>query len=91
MGKNAIPNAYALLAAIFAIIVSGKLDLNQQNVVGNFLQTIGQSILTINAADQQQGNNNSQSKGEEMYYQLKLLKDQIQYMEDKLNEKDYED
>ncbi|PAB60732.1 hypothetical protein [Anaeromicrobium sediminis] len=91
MGKNinnTITNAYAILAAVFAIIVAERLDLNQQNVFGNFIQTLGQSILTISAAgEQQEKANMPESKDYEMYYQIKMLKEQIEHLENKLTKK----
>lgn len=38
-----------LLAALLAIIVSDKLSEDQQNILGNFLEALGQNILLIQA------------------------------------------
>ncbi len=46
------PNQLALLSTILGIIISNNLNSNQQNAFGNFLEAIGQIILTINAQSQ---------------------------------------
>ncbi len=38
-----------LLAALLAIMVSDKLNEDQQNIFGNFLEALGQNILLIQA------------------------------------------
>lgn len=38
-----------LFAALLAIIVSDKLNEDQQNIFGNFLEALGQNILLIQA------------------------------------------
>lgn len=38
-----------LLAALIAIIVSDKLNENQLNILGNFVEAVGQNILLIQA------------------------------------------
>jgi hypothetical protein len=38
-----------LLAALLAIIVSDKLNGDQLNILGNFVETLGQNILLIQA------------------------------------------
>ncbi|CVK20949.1 hypothetical protein [Sporomusa sphaeroides] len=38
-----------LLAALLAIIVADKLNEDQQNIFGNFLEALGQNILLIQA------------------------------------------
>lgn len=38
-----------LLAALLAIIVADKLNEDQQNILGNFLEALGQNILLIQA------------------------------------------
>jgi uncharacterized protein YlxW (UPF0749 family) len=38
-----------LLAALLAIIISDKLNEDQLNILGNFVETLGQNILLIQA------------------------------------------
>lgn len=38
-----------LLAALLAIILSDKLNENQLNILGNFVESVGQNILLIQA------------------------------------------
>ncbi len=40
------PNAFALLAAFLGILITVCLDADEQNAVGNFIVSIGQSTLT---------------------------------------------
>ena len=46
------PNELATLATIIGIIIALKFNVNQQNVVGNFLIGVAQSILIIAAQTQ---------------------------------------
>lgn len=43
------PYEFSLLGAVAGFIISPTLTVNQQNSLGNFLELIGQVILTINA------------------------------------------
>ncbi len=39
----------SLIGSILGLIISEGLDMNEQNIIGNFLELVGQVILTYNA------------------------------------------
>lgn len=43
---------FIILATVISIVIVKILDINQQNVFGNFLQAIGSNISTIAAYDE---------------------------------------
>ena len=43
------PYEFSAIAVIMGLIISPALTVNQQNSLGNFLELLGQVILTINA------------------------------------------
>lgn len=60
------PYEFSLFGVIAAYIIAPSLDANQQNSVGNFLEEIGQIILTIasqNITVRQAQSNNTESVG----------------------------
>jgi hypothetical protein len=59
------PGLFTIIAEILGLYVADNLKLNQQNSVGNWLQLVGQVILTFNAQQQlrQQGPGTSPSAG----------------------------
>jgi len=90
------PIELATLATIIAVIVANKLDINGQNVVGNFIEAVGQSILLIAAQaqsietqEQNQGENNEKGKNndnnKELQKQIDELKRNIKNLEDTKN------
>lgn len=90
------PSQLATLATVIGIIIAVKLNTNQQNVIGNFLTGVAQSILIIAAqaqniqsqAENQDGNNgNSNSSGSNMDLQKQIdeLKEQIKKFEDNMS------
>lgn len=74
-------NEFTALATILGFIIANRLNLNQQNSLGNFIELVGQTILTISAQSSTlQSDNNSSDVVE----QLELLKKQIKLIEKKL-------
>ncbi|MTI47826.1 hypothetical protein [Sporosalibacterium faouarense] len=69
------------LASVLGFIIASRLNSNQQNSFGNFLQLLGQTMLTISAQDStlQSDDNNSQ-----VAEQLELIKKQIEIIERQL-------
>ena len=71
-------NAYefSLIGVIAAYIISISLNTNEQNSIGNFLEEVGQILLTISA--QNMNLNNSQNiKIEEIMNEIEKLKMEI--------------
>ena len=94
--EECTPSELATLAAIIAIIVANKLDINGQNVVGNFIEAVGQSILLIAAQaqsietqEQNQGKDNEKGKNndnnKDLQKQIDELKKNIKNLEDNKN------
>ncbi|WP_130805387.1 hypothetical protein [Senegalia massiliensis] len=75
------PNEFTALATILGFITANRLNINQQNSLGSFLQLVGQTILTISAQSStlESDNNNS-----DISEQLESIKKQIQLIEKKL-------
>lgn len=55
------PKQFALLSSLIGILIIDKLDINQQNSLGNFLINVGQVILTSAAQGQLIQSNNQQN------------------------------
>lgn len=70
------PDELTILAALVALGLSKSLDLNQTNVLGNFLAAVGTLMTTIVAEKQALGvQNETQS---DVQKQIKELQDQMQ-------------
>ena len=78
------PYELATLATALGVIIAKQLNANQQNVVGNFIEAVGQSILTIaaqiqNIQSQSQdqsgntGNSNSNGSNKDLQKQIDEL------------------
>ena len=90
------PCELATLATAVGVIIAAKLNVNQQNVVGNFLTGLAQSILIIasqtqnlQAQDQNQsgdnGNSNLSGSSKDLQKQIDELKKYIKKFEDNMN------
>ncbi len=79
---NANPGPFSLLASLIGIAFANKLNSNQQNSLGNFFESLGQSLLTY--AAQQQLLQSKEDK-QQLYEQIQLMKQQLKYFEDRLN------
>ena len=90
------PSQLATLATIIGIIIASKYNINQQNVVGNFLDGVGQTLFIIAAQAQNlqpqtgngggdNGNSNSNSGNKDLQKQTDELKKYIKKFEDNIN------
>lgn len=95
------PGELATLATIIGIIIASKLNINQQNVVGNFLDGVGQTIFIIAAQAQNlqaqvqnpggdNGNSNlsgsnSDNSNKNLQKQIDELKEYIKKIEESMN------
>jgi hypothetical protein len=95
------PCELATLATVVGVIIAAKLNVNQQNVVGNFLTGVAQSILIIAAQAQnlqtqeenQCGDNgnsnlsgsNSKNSNKDLQKQIDELKEYIKKFEGNIN------
>lgn len=83
---NKIPaSEFALLGALLGVLISGKLNPDEQNSIGNFIVSVGQSVLTIAAqAENQKSQQSAQiqrqyiaNQIDQLSMQLDLLKKQL--------------
>lgn len=92
------PNELATLSTIIGIIIASKFNdnVNQQNVVANFLFSIAQTIFLIasqiqnlQSQDESQsednGNNNSNGNNNDLQKQIDELKEYIKKFEGNMN------
>jgi hypothetical protein len=76
------PNQFAILSTIFGLILQDDLNINQKNALGNFIVSIGQTLLTAAAQEQSQQTDDSQNDHihddiEELKSQINLLKEEL--------------
>lgn len=76
------PKQFAALATIFGLLLLDDLSLDQQSALGNFLLSVGQTILTASAQEQSLQSCNSQNDQvnndiEDLKKQIALLKKEI--------------
>lgn len=69
------PYLYSLYATIFAYIISSFLDLNAMNAFGNWLEQVGQILLTIAA---QASATPSDEEYNNLVNEVKYLKEEIE-------------
>jgi hypothetical protein len=76
------PKQFSLLSSIIGILLIDELDLGEQNSLGNFIVSIGQTILTAAAQGQLLQDNNSQN--DDAAHEIEALKKQLSELEKKL-------
>ncbi|MCG8502213.1 MAG: hypothetical protein MJB12_17650 [Firmicutes bacterium] len=79
------PNTFGILAGLLGVAIANNLDLNEQNSLGNFIESVGQIILTVNAQAQlQQDEQEKQKQNQYLQLQIDLLKKQIELLEEQI-------
>lgn len=78
---NIPPGPFAILANLIGIAFAKNLNSDQQNSLGNFFMSIGQSMATFNA---QQSLQQSQADNQRMYDQIQLMKEQLKFFEERI-------
>jgi len=89
------PSELATLATIAGVIIASKLNINGQNVVGNFIEGVGQSILIIAAQAQnlqaqqqnqtsEKSDSNTDGKNADFQKQIDELKEHIKKFENNM-------
>ncbi len=78
-----------LLAALLAIILSDKLNVNQLNILGNFIESLGQNILLIQAvvsSDPPATNSDSSSNTQvqDLEKSIDMLRQELETMKAKI-------
>jgi hypothetical protein len=79
------PKLFTILATLIGILLIDNLDTSQQNSLGNFIVSVGQTMLT--AAAQDQNLQSSDSQDNHIRQQIQLLKQQIHALEIELDNK----
>lgn len=77
------PKQFAILASFLGILLIDDLDIDQQNSLGNFIVSVGQSILT--AAAQGQIVESDNKKNQQIRQQIEILKQQINELESNID------
>ncbi|WP_312561952.1 hypothetical protein [Anaerospora sp.] len=78
-----------LLAALIAIIVSDKLNENQLNILGNFVEAVGQNILLIQAIvssspSATDSDSSANTQVENLQESMNRLQQELEAMKDKI-------
>lgn len=71
------PTQFALISTIFGLILQNDLNVDQKNALGNFIVSIGQTLLTAAAQEQSLQSDNSQNDIEDLKIQVALLKKEL--------------
>lgn len=79
------PKQFALIAAVIGVAISDNLSVDEKNALGNFIVSIGQSILTEAAQESfLQGNNSDDNVGNE----IEELKKELAQLKKRLDKRD---
>lgn len=71
------PFEFTTLGTIIGYIISYNLTINQQNSIGNWLELVGQIVLTFNAQGSGQINNPTCQEFNELKNEVRRLQNQI--------------
>ncbi|WP_432405458.1 hypothetical protein [Wukongibacter sp. M2B1] len=78
---NIPPDEFALVASLLGVGIANKLDVNEQNSIGNFLEAVGQIILTVSAQQQlQQSLIEQQKQNEQLKLQIEIMEKQMELL-----------
>lgn len=77
------PKQFALLSTIFGLLLLDDLSIDQKNALGNFIVSVGQTILT--AAAQEQSLQTDNSKDDQICEDIEDLKKQITLLKKELD------
>ncbi len=75
------PNQFSLIAALLGILLNLELDVNEQNSLGNFFVSIGQTMLTAAA---QSANQESHPTDQSMLQQINQMTAQLDALKKQL-------
>ena len=78
------PIEFSFIAFLIGTAIAENLNSNQQNSIGNFLLALGQQIIVINA---QETLIEAECEEESICEEVKLLKKQIELLEEKISKK----
>ncbi len=90
------PCELATLATVIGVLIAAKLNTSEQNIIGNFLTGVAQTVLIIAAQGQNletleqnqcgdNGNSNLSDNNKDLQRQIDELKGYIKKLEDNIN------
>lgn len=79
------PKQFALLATAFGFLLLDDLSIDQQNALGNFFLSVGQTMLTAAAQEAAIQSCNSQNENNQVHDDIADLKKQIALLKKELS------
>ena len=79
------PKQFALLATTFGLLLLDDLSIDQQNALGNFFLSVGQTMLTTAAQEQALQSCKTQNENDQVHEDIEDLKKQITLLKKELN------
>ncbi len=79
------PKQFATLATLFGLLLIDDLSIDQQSALGNFLLSVGQTILTASAQEQSLQSCDSQNDQVQVQNDIEDLKKEIASLKKKLD------
>ena len=73
------------VGTLVGYILSLGLSINEQNSLGNWLELVGQILLTFNAQEETISSNNDASNNTSLLYKIQELEEKIRILEKKIN------
>lgn len=81
------PKQFALLATVFGLLLLDDLSIDQQSALGNFLLSVGQTILTASAQAQSLKSCQSANDQDQVHDDIEDLKKQISLLREELDDR----
>ena len=78
------PKQFVTLATVFGFLLLDDLNVDQQNALGNFFLSIGQTMLTAAAQEQALQSCNSKNENDQVHEEIEVLKKQITLLKKEL-------
>ena len=79
------PNQLAVLATVSGLVLQDNLSIDQRNALGNFLLSIGQTMLTTAAQEQALQSCKEQDNSDQVHEDIEELKKQIAILKKEIN------
>lgn len=76
---------FVTVGTLVGYILSLGLSINEQNSLGNWLELVGQILLTFNAQEETISSNNDASNNISLLYKIQELEEKIRILEKKIN------
>lgn len=76
---------FVTVGTLVGYILSLGLNINEQNSLGNWLELVGQILLTFNAQEETISSNNDTSNNTTLLCKIQELEEKIRILEKKIN------